>query len=292
MSRKLSSALIAATLTGMAASAVSTPAPDGGNATQSAPAVSADSCAAAFATIMAQYLKPEIDKQFPADTAAITEFTRGVAHAFDVKNLDAPFYLGARNGFALIDRVEAMAQMGYPITPENFTAALNKALRDTLMGFDARSADTYLRDAMAIISPAPEEVVLSPESQQQFLDEQRRRPGVEAMPSGLLFEILTEGEGIHPTDSDMVKVIYTGRLSDGSVFDSSDRPVQFPVDKLVPGFTEGLKLMKTGGKYRIFIPPALGYGDKGAAGVIPPGAVLDFTVSLLDIVPQNNGNIQ
>ena len=64
-------------------------------------ALEADSCSAAFATVMASYLKPEIDKQFPGDTAAIAEFTRGVAHAFDIKNVDAPYYLGVRNGFAI-----------------------------------------------------------------------------------------------------------------------------------------------------------------------------------------------
>ncbi|MDE6629141.1 MAG: FKBP-type peptidyl-prolyl cis-trans isomerase, partial [Muribaculaceae bacterium] len=83
-----------------------------------------------------------------------------------------------------------------------------------------------------------------------------------------------------------VKVTYTGKLSDGTVFDQPERPVQFPVSNLVPGFTEGLKLMKPGGTYRLFIPATLGYGDLGAGGVIPPGAALDFTVTLLEIVPQ------
>ena len=281
-------AIIAATLCGMAATA--TPAEQQTATAENPAAVSADSCAAAFATIMAQYLRPEIDKQFPADTAAISEFTRGVAHAFDVKNLKAPFFLGARNGFALIDRVEAMAEMGYPITPQNFCEALAPALKGAAMGFDTESADRYLRDAMERINPMPEPVALSPESQQQFLQEQVKRPAVEMMPSGLLFEIITEGEGPHPADTDIVKVAYPGRLSDGTVFDSSDRPVQFPVNRLVPGFTEGLKLMKPGGEYRIFIPPALGYGDKGASGIIPPGAVLDFTVKLLEILPRPTGN--
>lgn len=268
-----------------AATAADQPRPDA-EAERPAGAVSPDSCAAAFATIMAQYLSPEINKQFPADTAAVNEFTRGVAHAFDVKNLKAPFYFGARNGFALIDRVEAMAEMGYPITPENFCAALSAALKGSAMGFNPESADHFLRDAMERINPTPEPVVLSAESQQQFLDSNRQRPGVETMPSGLLFEIITEGEGPHPAATDLVKVTYTGRLSDGTVFDSSDKPVQFPVNRLVPGFTEGLMLMKPGGEYRIFIPPALGYGDKGAAGIIPPGAALDFTVKLLEIMPQ------
>lgn len=247
--------------------------------------VNTDSCAAAFATVMAGYLKPEIDKQFPADTAAITEFTRGVAHAFDIKNVDAPYYLGVRNGFAIIDRLESMQQMGFPISTDAFCRNLADALRGSAMGFNADSADAFLRDAMAAMYPDTAPKNLTPESQQAYIADQKAREGVMETPSGLLFEVITEGEGPKPASTDVVKVTYTGRLSDGSVFDSTERPIQFPVNRLVPGFTEGLQMMKTGGEYRIIIPPQLGYGDKGAAGVIPPGAVLDFTVTLLDIVP-------
>ena len=130
----------------------------------------------------------------------------------------------------------------------------------------------------------PEPEPLSLQSQADYLADQRAREGVIETPSGLLFEVITEGEGATPTDADRVSVTYAGRLSDGTVFDSTERPVQFPVANLVPGFTEGLKMMKAGGEYRIIIPAALGYGDKGAAGVIPPGAVLDFTIRLLDVV--------
>lgn len=235
---------------------------------------------------MAQYLKPEIEKKFPADTAAIAEFTRGVAHAFEIKNVDAPYYLGVRNGFAMIDRLESMQHMGFPITTEAFCAQLGKALGSSAMGFTPETADRFLRDAMAAMYPEPELTPLSPESQQEFLDAQKHREGVTEMPSGLLFEVITEGEGKEPADSDMVKVIYTGRLADGTVFDTTDRPIQFPVNRLVPGFTEGLKLMKPGGEYRLFLPPALGYADRGAGGVIPPGAALDFTVKLLEVMPQ------
>lgn len=248
--------------------------------------IPADSCAAAFATVMAQYLKPEINKQFPADTAAINEFTRGVAHAFDIKNVDAPYYLGVRNGFAIIDRLESMQEMGFPITGTEFCKNLADALRGSAMGFSPETADTFLRDAMAAMYPETAPKTLSPESQQEYLLANKAREGVMETPSGLLFEVITEGEGAKPAQTDMVKVTYTGRLSDGTVFDSTERPIQFPVNRLVPGFTEGLMMMKTGGQYRIIIPPKLGYADKGAAGVIPPGAVLDFTVTLLDILPQ------
>ncbi len=249
----------------------------------SAPEVPADSCAAAFATVMAEYLRPEIDKQFPGDTAAIGEFVKGVEHAFEIKNEDAPYFFGVRSGFALIDRVEAMQAMGFPFTSSEFCAGLGAALRGSAMGFDVKGADEFLRDMVERMRPAQEEAV-SPESQKEFLDSQKSRPGVSETPSGLLFEIITEGEGDAPTDADKVKVTYIGRLADGTVFDETSRPIEFPLQGLVPGFSEGLRMMKPGGEYRIFIPANIGYGDRGAAGVIPPGAALDFTVKLLDVI--------
>lgn len=277
-------ALALAAASAMSAMPAQTDAPAAA-APQEAPVVSPDSCAAAFATIMAQYLRPELEKQFPGDTAAVSEFVRGVKEAFEIRASKSAYHFGVRNGLGMLDRVDGMAEMGFPITPDNFCVALGQAMRGTAMCFDVNSADAYLRDAMNRINPPQEEKVLTPESQQQFLSEQAKREGVHMTPSGLLYEVITEGEGSHPTDADLVKVTYTGKLSDGTVFDQTDRPVQFPVKNLVPGFTEGLKLMKPGGEYRLFIPAQLGYGDLGAGGVIPPGAVLDFTVTLLEISP-------
>jgi len=244
----------------------------------------ADSCAAAFATVMAQYLKPEIAKLSAPQSDLTTEFVKGVAHAFETKHTNTPYFLGVRSGLALIDRLEQMQQMGFPITVDAFIAQLTPALKSGAMGFNEKSADEFLRNWMLKMYPEPEMPHLTPESQQAYLDEQKAREGVVETPSGLLFEVITEGEGAQPTDTDFVRVTYAGRLTDGTVFDSTERPVQFPVGNLVPGFTEGLKMMKIGGDYRIIIPPHLGYGDKGAAGVIPPGAVLDFTIHLDDIV--------
>lgn len=246
-----------------------------------------DSCAAAFATVMGEYLRPEIQKQFGNDTAAVAEFVRGVSHAFDIKNVDAPYYMGVRSGFALIDRVQSMTEMGFPLTSASFCRWLEPVLRSdsAAVKFTPATADAYLRELVARVNPEPEVKELSAESQQAFLDEQKARPGVIATPSGLLFEVITEGEGASPVDTNVVRVTYTGRLADGTVFDETEQPIQFPVNRLVPGFTEGLKLMKPGGEYRLFIPASLGYGSRGAAGVIPPGAALDFTVKLLDILP-------
>ncbi len=128
--------------------------------------------------------------------------------------------------------------------------------------------------------------VFSPEAQQRFLDEAAAVPGAVRTPSGLVFQVITEGEGVTPAKGDDVVVNYVGALSDGSVFDRSEMPVTFDVDRLVPGFSEGLKMMKPGGTYRIVMPASLGYGERGVPGDIPPGAALDFTIELLQIVPK------
>ncbi len=107
--------------------------------------------------------------------------------------------------------------------------------------------------------------------------------------SGLQLQVLEEGTGPSPTTTDIVLVHYEGKLQDGTVFDSTKgkQPVPFPVTGVIPGFTEGLQMMKKGGTYRLKIPPQLAYGEKGAGGVIPPNAALDFEIQLIDIAPQS-----
>ena len=106
----------------------------------------------------------------------------------------------------------------------------------------------------------------------------------ETTASGLQFRVVKEGEGANPTAADIAIIEYTGRLADGKVFDSNvGRPAPIPVDPAasIPGFAEGLQKMKKGGKYRLWIPPQLGYGEQ-AAGPIPANSVLVFDVQLHD----------
>lgn len=122
-----------------------------------------------------------------------------------------------------------------------------------------------------------------------YLAENREKSGVTVTESGLQYEILAVGEGDSPTADDVVLVHYEGRLADGTVFDSSiarGEPAAFGVGEVIPGWTEGLQLMRPGGKARFTIPPELGYGARGAGGVIPPNAVLVFDVELLAIAPR------
>ena len=105
--------------------------------------------------------------------------------------------------------------------------------------------------------------------------------------SGLQYEVLTEGNGgAHPSATDQVTVHYKGTLTDGKVFDSSydrGKPATFPLNRVIPGWTEGVQLMTVGSKYKFTIPSNLGYGAAGAGGVIPPNATLVFEVELLKI---------
>ncbi len=122
-----------------------------------------------------------------------------------------------------------------------------------------------------------------------YLAKNKERKGVITTASGLQYEVLKEGAGERPTATDTVAVHYEGRLTDGTVFDSSyqrGEPAVFRLDQVIPGWTEGVQLMRPGAKYRFTIPPELGYGTEGAGGVIPPNAVLVFDVELLAVAPR------
>ena len=118
----------------------------------------------------------------------------------------------------------------------------------------------------------------------KFLAENKKNPEVKETASGLQYMVLHEGKGEHPTATSRVTVHYTGKLIDGTVFDSSvDRgePITFGLNQVIRGWTEGLQLMTPGSKYRFFIPYNLAYGEQGAGGAIPGGATLIFDVELI-----------
>jgi FKBP-type peptidyl-prolyl cis-trans isomerase len=132
------------------------------------------------------------------------------------------------------------------------------------------------------------EVAAAQEAGMNFLVDNGQRAEVTTTASGLQYEILEEGEAgaSMPAASDTVTVHYHGTLVDGTVFDSSVErgdPTSFPLNGVIPGWTEGVQLMKVGDKFRFFIPPQLAYGETGAGGVIGPNATLIFDVELLEI---------
>lgn len=120
-----------------------------------------------------------------------------------------------------------------------------------------------------------------------FLSENGKRPEVKTTASGLQYEIIKEGNGAMPEASDQVEVHYTGKLIDGTVFDSSEErgvPATFGVTQVIPGWVEALQLMKAGSKWRLFIPSNLAYGPNGAGNIIGPNATLIFDVELIKVL--------
>ncbi|MES1955748.1 FKBP-type peptidyl-prolyl cis-trans isomerase [Salinisphaera hydrothermalis] len=126
---------------------------------------------------------------------------------------------------------------------------------------------------------------------QKFLAENKTKPGVKTLKDGLQYKVIKKGEGPQPDANDSVTVDYTGKLIDGTVFDSSKKrgkPVTFPVNAVIPGWTEALQLMHAGGEYKLFIPPDLAYGERGAGSQIGPNETLIFDVKLIS-VDKNKG---
>lgn len=120
-----------------------------------------------------------------------------------------------------------------------------------------------------------------------FLEANGKRAEVNVTPSGLQYEVLKEGDGPKPVSGDSVKVHYTGRLIDGTVFDSSEErgePATFGVTQVIPGWVEALQMMKAGSQWRLYIPSQLAYGPNGAGGVIGPNQTLIFDVTLIEVL--------
>ncbi len=128
-----------------------------------------------------------------------------------------------------------------------------------------------------------------------FMAATGKQPGVVTLPSGLEYKIVTSGDaaGPHPGLSDEVKVNYEGKLVSGQIFDSSfqrGEPADFPLEGLIPGWTEALQLMRPGDEWILYAPPSLGYGDEDK-GPIPAGSVLIFRIQLLGVLPHPSGGM-
>lgn len=180
---------------------------------------------------------------------------------------------------------ENLKQSGFD---ELNTAAMNQALQDVYSGDSTRmsveDATMIINDFMMAKTEA--EAAGAKQAGQDFLAENAKRAGVVTTASGLQYEVITEGTGASPSATDQVTVHYHGTLIDGTVFDSSvDRgqPATFPLNGVIPGWTEGLQFMKEGGKTKLFIPSDLAYGDQGAGELIGPGATLIFEVELIQV---------
>lgn len=165
-------------------------------------------------------------------------------------------------------------------------------IRDVLEQKGMQISESELNQAFAAVQEKieakhAEQAKQLAELGQTFLAENAKREGVTTLASGLQYEVLQSGSGNSPTTSDTVKTHYHGTFVDGTVFDSSvqrGEPATFGVTQVISGWTEALQLMKTGDKWRIFLPANLAYGDRGAPPSIPGGSTLIFEIELLEIV--------
>lgn len=168
---------------------------------------------------------------------------------------------------------------------EKFTAAVRHILSDATP--EMTMAEAHQQVAAYLQAKEAEKGKAAREAGEHYLAENAKKEGVVVLPSGLQYQVLTATEGRKPAATDNVKCHYEGRLTDGTVFDSSYRrgePATFPLNGVIAGWTEGLQLMGEGSKFRFFIPYHLAYGERGAGASIPPYAALIFDVELLEVV--------
>ena len=152
-------------------------------------------------------------------------------------------------------------------------------MRNTLVGLKQRAASA---EKAARQQTAHDSL----NSGEAFLAENGKQKGVTTLPGGLQYKVITAGSGASPKRTDQVTVHYRGTLIDGTEFDSSYRrnqPATFRLDRVIPGWTEGLQLMQEGGKWQLFIPAKLAYGEKGSGARIPPNSALIFEVELIKV---------
>lgn len=171
------------------------------------------------------------------------------------------------------------------INGEDFLAGLNSVLNETEPVMSIEEAKATINEYFVEVQNKA--IRLNKEAGEEFLKINGHKSGVTTLPSGLQYEILTEGQGDKPKLTDTVRCHYHGTLINGVVFDSSmerGEPAEFPLQGVIKGWTEILQLMPVGSKWKVTIPSDLAYGDRGAGQHIQPGSTLIFIIDLLDIV--------
>lgn len=201
------------------------------------------------------------------------------------------YYLGFSVG-------QSLAQQGFQA--DDFTAAgMQRGLSDVLSGKDPALSDEQLAEVQGKIqallqkrqsaqaAEMQQQAVANLEKSKVWMEQNAKAEGVKELGKGVQYKVITEGEGGSPAPTDTVRVHYTGRLTNGNVFDSSvqrGEPAEFPVNGVIQGWQLALQKMKTGSKWMLFIPPEMAYGERGSQPKIGPNEVLIFEVELLEIL--------
>ena len=209
----------------------------------------------------------------------------------DLEGVAEPFKGITRDG-SVEDGLFSIQSTGVSTEPIRLAAeAFLEAANDAFDGRDARVSDDEARGALEEVSAqqavaAAAEGAVQAEAGNAFRAENGEREEVTTLPSGLQYEVLNMGDGDKPASTSSVTTHYHGTLIDGTVFDSSverGTPASFPLDRVIPGWTEALQLMPVGSKWRLVLPPDLAYGERGSPPTIQPNATLVFDVELLSI---------
>jgi FKBP-type peptidyl-prolyl cis-trans isomerase FklB len=189
------------------------------------------------------------------------------------------------------DVAKSLKQLGVDMDTEIFI----KGIKDALAGTKPIMTEEEMRTVMntfkqEMATKQMEKMKIAGEKNKKegeaFLAENKKKAGVKTLPSGLQYKVIKEGTGKTPKKTDKVSCQYQGTLVDGTEFDNSYKrgtPATFPVEGILPGWTEALQLMKVGSKWQLFIPSKLAYGERGGGPVIGPNAALIFTVELIAI---------
>jgi len=197
----------------------------------------------------------------------------------------ASYYIG-------LDIAQNMKRQGFTVDPDLMAQALKDEFADKAKLFPKEEMGTFLQGFMQKQNEKKQaegkaQAEENKKKAAEFSAKNKLNKKITTTASGLQYEVLKAGEGkTKPTASSTANVTYTGKLMDGTIFDSTDnhggKPMEMSLSGVIKGWTEGIQLMTKGSKYRFYIPSDLAYGDSGAGGVIPPGATLIFDIELVD----------
>lgn len=217
-------------------------------------------------------------------TVSLLASTSVLAQTLTTPEQKAGYTIGANIGSNLV---------GQGLASDLDIAALISGIQDSVAGTELKMTPEEMEAAIAAFSELQTtkmnaELEAQAQASRDFLTQNASQPGVTTTASGLQYSVVTEAPDANaatPKATDTVTVHYTGTLIDGTVFDSSvgGEPATFPLNGVIPGWTEGLQLMKVGSKYRFFVPSALAYGEQGAPPTIMPNSTLIFDVELISI---------